>query len=532
MKRKIYIKQWLELKPYDKQITTDSYYLKLSNDIKTTLIMQYSLVLMYLNEKEIDLISCFLASYFEDIISETNIWISFLDCHTKLYNKKLPFYDTNEYFEGEINEQDISFLIWYFLNTIQEDKFISPFNDFISDVASDVMQILEKEYEYAPENEHLKSFYYIDTNENDYYVVRNLIDTILCNTYLFFTDTSLKLEQRENELIKQNDDENLLMYLQDNRDSFVHKTCTRLLSMTGKEWAARVLGKVHPVGVDLLNMSQRITGYFLYKGQDDFDIFLEHIASGKEFKLTKKSFEQYSELKEIDSILFIGIVQWKNEWWFSGANFQIEFNADLILEEKNSFKSRMEVNFLDHDKQDTDSILKQQLDAFLSYNNGYPVAFMPSDKIEDFYKNYIEYYNNSLNLSKREKKRAKKEGYIGDKDNSRFDFSEISETGLFFFNPNSGGEIALDVNSAFPLNNNPYFDVKESENNIMHLLMSEEMSTELAKYCIDNCKTDLPFFKEGVGKKYLDDIDFLLRFWKKENYHSKPSITYTGQNEH
>lgn len=61
--------------------------------------------------------------------------------------------------------------------------------------------------------------------------------------------------------------------------------------------------------------------------------------------------------------------------------------------------------------------------------------------------------------------------------------------------------------------------------------MSEEMSTELAMYCIDNCKTSLSFFKEGINKKYLDDIDFLLRFWKRENYHSKPSITYMGKGE-
>lgn len=535
MKSKIYIKQWLELKPYDKQTSTDSYYLKLSNDIKKIFTTQDSFVLlMYLNEKEIDLLSCFLASYFEDVISETNIWNSFSNIHIKLYNKKLPFYNTHEYFEGEINVQDISFLIWYFLNTIQEEKFVSPFNDFITDIASKVMQVLEKEYEYAPENEYIKSFYRIKENEADFYVVRTLIDTILFKTYLFYTDTSLKLAEQERELVEQKDDENLLMYLQDIRDSFLHKNHTRLLSMKGKEWTAEVLRNKNPISADLLDMSQRIRGYFLYKGQNEYDIFIEHIASGKEFKLTKKSFDHYLGLKEIDTIMFIGIVQWKNEWWFSGVYFQTDFNADLILDEKNSLQSRMEVNFLDHNREETFNMLQMQLDAFLSFNNGYPIAFMSSDKIEDFYKNYVEYFNNSLNLSKKEKKqakiRAKKEGYFGDKDNETLNFTKTSETGLIFFNPNSGGEIALDVNNAFPLNNNPFFKVKESEDDIMHVLMSEEMSTELAKYCLDNCKTELSFFKEGIGKKYLDDIDFLLRFWKKENYHSKPSITYTGQN--
>ena len=102
---------------------------------------------------------------------------------------------------------------------------------------------------------------------------------------------------------------------------------------------------------------------------------------------------------------------------------------------------------------------------------------------------------------------------------------------MAFFNPKSGGEIALAVNSAFPLPNNPYFEEESSEDHIMRLLMDESLSIELAMYCIDNCKIELPFLNKGVGKMYLDDIDFLLRFWKKNNYHTKPSITFTGQDE-
>ena len=400
------------------------------------------------------------------------------------------------------------------------------------DISFQIMQIFDREYEYAPENEYIKSFYSIDENESDYYKVRYLIDTIFFNTYLFFTDTSLKLEKLEEELIERNNDERLHLYLEDNRDNFLHEKCTRLLSLKGKEWTALILGDKHPLKKDLLNISQKIRGYFLYKGQDEFDIFLEHIASGKKFKLTKKSYEHYSDFKEIDTIIFIGIVNWKNEWWFSGVSFQEKFNADLILDEKNSLQSRMEVNFLDHNNEKTNKLLKSQLDAFLSFNNGSPIAFLQSDEIDKFYKKYIEFFNKSLNLSKKGKKQslkmAKTDGFWGD-NNNKNDFLEISDTGLFFFNPKSGGEIALDINSAFPLSNNHFYNIEESEDDVLHLLVSEDFSTELTLFCIDNCKTNLPFFNKGVGKKYLEDIDFLLRFWKTENYHTKPSITYTGK---
>jgi hypothetical protein len=58
--------------------------------------------------------------------------------------------------------------------------------------------------------------------------------------------------------------------------------------------------------------------------------------------------------------------------------------------------------------------------------------------------------------------------------------------------------------------------------------MDESISPEIVFFCIENCKEKLPFLNSDLGKKYLDDIDFLLRFWKKENYHTKPAITFTG----
>ncbi|MCF6170017.1 MAG: DUF3843 family protein [Bacteroidales bacterium] len=537
MQKRIYIKDWLELKPYEKQTVTDSYYLKVCNDVKRAItINKQSFVLqMYLDKKEIDILACFLTSYLEDIISETNIWNSFISTHQRLYKKQLPFYILDEYYEEEINPQDISFLIWYFLNTVQEEKFIAPFNDFIIETAEKVMDVLDKAWEHAPENEYLKSFYQIDESEDDYYIARNLIDTILFRTYLFYPDTLLKIREQELKIIEdRKDDENIMMFLSENRDSTLHKTHTRLLSLRGKEWASEILGNNHRLKKDFLRISPRIMGFFLYKGQDDNNIFIEHIASGKKFNLTKKSFDHSDALKEVDTILFMGIVQWKEEWWFSGVFFQQPFNPDLILDEKNSLESRMAVNFLDHQKKETDETLKMQLSAFKDFNNGSQIAFLPSERIEEFFKGYIEFFNDTLNLSEKEikeaKLRAKNDGFFGTNDEHK-DYSEVSETGLAFFNPNSGSEIALAVNSAFPLSTNPYFYEEDSEEHTMRLLMDENLSTELTMYCIDNCKTKLPFFNKGVGKKYLEDIDFLLRFWKKDNYHTIPSITYTGQEE-
>ena len=184
MDKRIYIKDWLELKPYGKQTATDSYYLKLCNDVKNVIkTNKQSFVLQrYLDNEDINLLSCFLTSYFEDLISETNIWNSFVRTHQRLYRKQLPFYTLDEYYEEETNPQDISFLIWYFLNTVQEEIFISPFNDFILETAEKIIDVFDKEWEFAPENEYLKKFYQIDQKQNYFYIARNLIDTVLFKT--------------------------------------------------------------------------------------------------------------------------------------------------------------------------------------------------------------------------------------------------------------------------------------------------------------------------------------------------------------
>ena len=93
-------------------------------------------------------------------------------------------------------------------------------------------------------------------------------------------------------------------------------------------------------------------------------------------------------------------------------------------------------------------------------------------------------------LSKKEQKetieRANADGFFGKSDN-HIDFPEGEETGLVFFNEKSGVEIALGINSAFPLSWNPFYNQEESDEEVLYLMTETHLSTELAMYCIDNC---------------------------------------------
>ena len=272
------------------------------------------------------------------------------------------------------------------------------------------------------------------------------------------------------------------------------------------------LSSNHPLHQDFLDISNKILGLFLYKGQDKNNIFIEHIASGKKFNLTKRSFERSHVLTEVDTILFLGIVRWQGEWWFSGTFFKQPFNPDTILKEKSSMESRAVVNFLDYQNPEIDEILRKQILAFKNYNNDSLIAFLPSEKIEEFYKGYMEFYNETLNLSEKEvrkvKQRLKNDGFIVKE--KQKDFSKLSETGLVFFNPKSGVEIAFCINSAFPLPSNPYFKEEDSEDDVMYLLMHESFQKNW-------CCTVLNIASPGCP--------FLLTVSEKDT--SKISISYS-----
>ncbi|NCC70820.1 DUF3843 family protein, partial [bacterium] len=312
-KDRIYIKSWLNYKPYEKQVISDSYYLELCNKVCEAIYSyknnpNFNIIL---DNKVIDDFSCFITSYFEDLISGTNIWNTFLKLHEELYNKPLPFYDTVDYCKKEINQHDISFLLWYYV--MYNENLIYPNHENITKMAKVIYDVFDKEWEYAPENEFLKSFYKIDENETDFYEARKLMDKILFKSYLFQIDTYARLIEEEIEVFNENKDdvEHISSLVYEVRASGIHNYCTRLLALKSNEWTAHLLGKNHPLYHDFLNMSPRIYSYFYYIGQDEYDIFIEHIATGKKFKLTKKSLNtpdlnRPGLFKIINEILLLG----------------------------------------------------------------------------------------------------------------------------------------------------------------------------------------------------------------------------------
>lgn len=532
MNKKIYISDWLALKPYTRENSDDLFYLRLSNDLKKALISSdtHRLLIDFFEEAQLNRLCCFLASYVEDLVSETQLWNTFVHSHEQLYGKALPVYNTEAHAAGEVNEADVCFLIWYFINCNAEEELYSPVNIHVLQAGLALTPILDAAWEIAPENERLKAYFSIGKDVTDYYLARKFMDKLLFDSYLFHPDTRYRLFEGEMEVLDRNEDKlNLNGYLNEMRDSLVHRAATKLLAMRGRDWAAAILPDDHPLKQSFSELSDRVSGLFLYKGQDETHILIEHIATDRPFKLFKSSFEMSHDLTEINAILFLGMVRWQGEWWFSGIYNRMEYNERVVSSEKSSMEAHAVTAFLDKEEQPVrfNEFLKLQERMFLDYNEGSPIAFLPSKELQDFCNDFISFYNKNVFTSPKEYKTALKNAHKDRAANSNnlFHMDIGGDSGLVFMNPNRGLEIVVDCNAAFALPNNPYYNEAKSEEDLIHLILDQETSPELVAFLVAQCADELPFFESPLGIVMRSHLDFFLRFTKAEHYHAKPRMS-------
>jgi hypothetical protein len=454
----------------------------LSNDLLKVLLKKKGRfgLQLYLEKEEFVILSCFLASYFEDIVSETNIWKTFISLNKEKYGKFLPFYNLVEYTEGNINHQDISFLIWYFISTINKDLLLSPEQTLINEKVHTITKIFNNAFKKAPINKYLRTFYKIDENEDNYQKARLLIDNIILQSYLFYPDAKIHFDKIvSNYLEKKKDkddffssEESIANFLNQERDDLINTYHTKLLSLKGKEWAAELIGKEHKLYESFINISAKISGYFLYKGQDEKNIIIEHISTGEIFNLTKKSITFADELIDNDGLLYLGIVKWQDEWWFSGIYFNVPYNSEIVENDRKNVKGNSLFRKLyDYEEQDKD-MLDIMFSAFLEFNNGSQAVFLTPKETIEFYNDYIKYYNDKLAKEIPNDKKEIAELKYKDLENKNINHNisiDEFDSGLVFFNPKIGIELVYDINSAFPLPENKFYYEEEEEDDLVKL---------------------------------------------------------------
>lgn len=339
-KERIYQNDWLNFHPYRRTSKVDGYYVKLANQVfdvfKTT---QFGFDLPIEDVKDM---ACALTAYFEDVISGIGMFKAFTRKHRELFGRPLPFYaiDEDEYFEDEINENDIRFLIWHFMQQThgkRNNSVLNPDNPGIHVVALGILNIFDKEYETAPENEQFKIYFTPEYRYNEYYALRAAMQWLQWNSYLFYHQDP-ELMEILNE-IKQSDvaNDNIDAEIYTAQDSFVHNHPSPLLALYPNEWLSEIITPAHPDYELVRSVGRKKEGIYLFTGQEGDYFCFRNLKTKEEIKATKHSIAEGAPLKANQTIAANGFIRFNNEWWMTGIMATYPYSEEV--EEKLSKSS-------------------------------------------------------------------------------------------------------------------------------------------------------------------------------------------------
>ena len=340
-KQRIYSGDWKPLHPYTGSAPTDLYYITLANKVLSAIrAIENDLAdddYRKIDPAEQKELACILTAYFEDVISQTGIFQAFSRVYQQKYGKPLPFYSLDsDYTPGEINTEDIQFLIWHYhmqLNNL--DIAYSPALDTFAAIAADVMELFEAEYETAPENEKLLHYLQLDEKEQHNLYALHARFLWLCTQSYLFSNNGYLLEDQAEALA----DEAKENGLEDQIPDMVNQLCndfgfnqvTEFMRLTPPHWLAEVLGPDSPLYDSLKSMGHKYTGYYRYEGGDDRVTRFRHIATDRVLEVTNRSLVGLPrDMKNPSLILRTGFVEWNGEWWLSGQITSYEDSEDLI----------------------------------------------------------------------------------------------------------------------------------------------------------------------------------------------------------
>lgn len=162
----ITLQQWLSRQPYTQTTDSDRYYTQLANRVYD--LVKISPLKERLTEEATKSLCCDVVGYFADILSGTGLWATFLSYHRSLYGRTLPFFPAENYYDGEVNREDLRVLLWYLLCTHDSlHEILSPLDNRLITTADTIYDLLESEYETAPDSPLLQEFCLPELNDTD-----------------------------------------------------------------------------------------------------------------------------------------------------------------------------------------------------------------------------------------------------------------------------------------------------------------------------------------------------------------------------
>ncbi len=384
MKKIIFTQEWMAMHPYNKVEDTDLYYTNLANKIYHALDTT-CFVHQFKDTQDAKLLALCITSYFEDVISGTCIWKAFSTECMKRYGTYIPFYLSDAainnsrslmknaeilpYDQDFINLADIKFLLWHhYQQSCLVQETVPPIFGPLEIAAVMIYNLLDAEYETAPENERLYEWLCTSpTDADSFYEYRNKLEWFHYGCYfncgnqrrLFMTLQWLANTGNYNELNAYTARVEQTMNSRDN-----------LLALSSAEWLAKV-SEMHPEHKLWTDVDFKSTRFYIVKKADENFIYAKDTTDDSTVKVNKLSLneEAITVADKKDSVFSATMFKYGDSWWLNGAMRGFENNKEtkkLIREGKELFNHKVAI--------DDYNLLKE---------NGFGARFVFADNMSD-----------------------------------------------------------------------------------------------------------------------------------------------------
>lgn len=375
---RIYPKDWMEWHPYTRIGKTDRYYTNIANDIFKIIDQEFYAKDPFGEKEKMKRAACCITAYFEDIISKIGIWKAFTDECKRLYDSYLPFYQLTdeEYFNDEINVEDIRFLLWHHIQQTRDKSIINPENEAIEVVAQQIYELLSDEFETAPENEELQALFSQDKRYDSFAEYKEFLCWFHYHSYL----NAFNNDELQKDLIDFLDEDSdqepsmdflrLLTYATTIFLSFTSRK--NMLSLTSPKWLSLIYGPQYQQAEDFSNVELRKSAPYLFNSMDEKFIHVTNMDTDEKLCINRTSItpKTANSLVPDESVLNCTLVFYAGTWNEPG---------DLIVVKKdNSSLKEIQEEKEYHEKNE------KAYNLFMEKSNGVPFAF---------FKSHEEYHN-------------------------------------------------------------------------------------------------------------------------------------------
>ena len=494
------IKRW---HPYKKGYASDHYYQRMANQIlksfHTININETSHTARIYREAAI-----LLANYMEDIVANCGIWRMFSEKCQQLYGHPVPMYhEQEEYYPDEPSKNAVHFLIWSVIANVTDDIVIAD-NKAIEEMTAKAYNILSELFEEAPVNEQLADdvTLMIRQAEKDFDKMRAALMWI-------YSDCYLTTGPRNDELLSKHTTEGFEVLSKIDSTAMpgealyyalthcIFQFKTGMLALYAKDYLALLMRQrgLDELATDLEHIERIETGVYKYEPVGSNRLLLTR-TNGRQIEIQADELNLNKKmLEEHDGCMASSFVYYQKEWHLNGILFPLsettEKWSELCEDDPENLKP---------------GTTTFTADMMLERTQGQQIAYFKDvEQMKDWLVEKLTFTRDML--------------YFTDERNATqptmfIDTEEPKNCLQFFFG----------YNHCIADPANPYYDQKEARRRAVNMLWNaESVTTHAMNYLLEhNFLPDLygeeAFASHSTKEQTRHDIDFLMRFWRQENY--------------